>query len=142
MRRCRLERQRLPCAASRIAARRGGSVPKAHEIPQLPRHTPQAPPVMTPALHAIAPGPYVTVQDVGRRGWRRFGVACSGAMDMPALAMANALVGNPPDTAALEFAHVGGTWEVMAQSVRVAVTGGSFVVEADGVALAPWRSHT
>jgi biotin-dependent carboxylase-like uncharacterized protein len=97
---------------------------------------------MSAALRAVLPGPYVTIQDAGRRGWRRFGVSVSGAMDWPALAMANALVGNPPDTAALEFAHFGGTWQIAAESCRIAVTGGDFALSADGVALAPWRSHT
>ena len=97
---------------------------------------------MSAALHATAPGPYVTIQDAGRRGWRRFGVSISGAMDQPALAAANALVGNPADTAALEFAHVGGTWEIAAESCRIAVTGGDFAVSADGGALGPWQSHT
>ena len=97
---------------------------------------------MTVALRATAPGPYVTMQDAGRRGWRRFGISGCGAMDLPALATANALVGNPLDVAALEFAHVGGTWEVLAESVRIAVTGGSFAVAADGAPLIPWQSHT
>ncbi|HTB48076.1 MAG TPA: biotin-dependent carboxyltransferase family protein [Acetobacteraceae bacterium] len=97
---------------------------------------------MSAALRAVLPGPYVTIQDAGRRGWRRFGVSVSGAMDWPALALANTLVGNPPDTAALEFAHFGGTWEIAAESCRIAVTGGDFALSADGVALAPWRSHT
>jgi 5-oxoprolinase (ATP-hydrolysing) subunit C len=97
---------------------------------------------MRAALRAIAPGPHVTLQDAGRVGWRRFGVAISGAMDRPALAAANALVGNPASLAALEFAHVGGMWEVAADTCRIAVTGGAFTMSADGVALAPWRSHT
>ncbi len=83
----------------------------------------------------------MTLQDAGRRGWRRFGVTGSGAMDLPALVATNALVGNPPDTAALEFAHVGGTWEIAAEACRIAVTGGDFAVSADGIALAAWQSH-
>jgi biotin-dependent carboxylase-like uncharacterized protein len=63
-------------------------------------------------------------------------------MDLPALAAANALVGNPPETAALEFAHVGGSWEVLAESTRIAVTGGSFATAIDGVAAKPWQSYT
>jgi biotin-dependent carboxylase-like uncharacterized protein len=63
-------------------------------------------------------------------------------MDFPSLAAANALVGNPPDTPALEFAHVCGTWEVLAHSARIAVAGGSFRMQVDGVAIKPWRSHT
>jgi biotin-dependent carboxylase-like uncharacterized protein len=97
---------------------------------------------MIGALIAIAPGPYVTIQDQGRRGWRRFGIAVAGAMDLDSLALANALVANPPYAAALEFAHVGGTWEIATKACRIAITGGSFEVWADGVALAPWRSHT
>jgi biotin-dependent carboxylase-like uncharacterized protein len=97
---------------------------------------------MNHALLAVSPGPYVTIQDDGRRGWRRFGVASSGAMDILSLHLANALVANPSDAAALEFAHVGGTWEIAAESCRIAVTGGDFSISADGAALAPWRSHT
>jgi hypothetical protein len=44
---------------------------------------------MNGTLRAIEPGPHVTLQDAGRRGWRRFGVTRSGAMDLPALAAAN-----------------------------------------------------
>lgn len=97
---------------------------------------------MSPALKAVAPGPYATIQDTGRTGWRRFGVSGCGAMDLPSLTAANALVGNPPNTAALEFAHVGGAWEVLSDSVRIAVTGGSFALEVDGVVLRSWRTHT
>jgi 5-oxoprolinase (ATP-hydrolysing) subunit C len=97
---------------------------------------------MSDALLAIAPGPYVTIQDSGRLGWRRFGVSRAGAMDVVALHLANALAGNPPDTAALEFAHVGGTWEIAAASCRIAITGGDFAISSGGVALASWRSHT
>jgi 5-oxoprolinase (ATP-hydrolysing) subunit C len=95
---------------------------------------------MSGTLRAIEPGPHVTLQDAGRRGWRRFGVTRSGAMDLPALVAANALVGNPPDTAALEFAHVGGTWQIAVEACRIAVTGGDFAVSADGSALATGRA--
>jgi 5-oxoprolinase (ATP-hydrolysing) subunit C len=97
---------------------------------------------MRPALRAVAPGHYVTIQDAGRNGWRRFGVSGCGAMDFPSLAAANALVGNPEDTPALEFAFVGGTWEVLANSARIAVAGGNFGMQAGGLAIKPWRSHT
>jgi 5-oxoprolinase (ATP-hydrolysing) subunit C len=97
---------------------------------------------MTGSLNAIAPGPYVTIQDAGRRGWRRFGVSGAGAMDVLALSRANGLVGNAPDTAALEFAHVGGVWEAATESCRIAVTGGDFVCSIDGVPSSCWQSHT
>jgi 5-oxoprolinase (ATP-hydrolysing) subunit C len=94
------------------------------------------------ALYAIAPTPFITVQDGGRRGWRRFGVAVSGAMDRMSLAIANALVGNRLTEAALEFAHAGGEWRIDAPSCRIAVAGGSFGVLVDGVPVAPFRSIT
>jgi 5-oxoprolinase (ATP-hydrolysing) subunit C len=97
---------------------------------------------MRGALYAIAPGPLVTIQDAGRRGWRRFGVSGAGPMDAPALVAANSLVGNPPGTAAVEFAHVGGSWQVTTESCRIAVTGGDFMICADGARLACWQSHT
>ncbi len=101
-----------------------------------------APALHAPALHALAPGPFVTLQDGGRLGWRRFGISTAGAMDPRALACANLLVGNPPQTPALEFAHVGGTWEVAAFSARLAVTGGAFALSVEDAPLAAWRSHT
>lgn len=93
------------------------------------------------ALQAIEPGPHVTLQDSGRHGWRRFGVSGSGAMDPASLAAANALVGNPLDMPVLEFAHVAGTWEVAADSLRFAVAGGDFAIAIDSLLVAAWRSH-
>jgi biotin-dependent carboxylase-like uncharacterized protein len=94
-----------------------------------------------PLLRAIAPTPSVTVQDAGRRGWRRFGIASAGAMDRMSLAIANALVGNHPSEAALEFAYAGGDWAVEASSCRVAVTGGEFDVTVDGDPFPPYSSR-
>jgi biotin-dependent carboxylase-like uncharacterized protein len=45
---------------------------------------------------------HATVQDLGRWGARRWGVPVSGALDVESLAVLNALVGNPPDAAAVE----------------------------------------
>ena len=83
------------------------------------------------ALLAVAPTPFVTLQDAGRRGWQRFGVSRSGAMDVEALAAANMLVGNPSDTAALEFAHAGGVFRLQATSCRIAIGGGHFAAFVD-----------
>ncbi|WP_024552412.1 5-oxoprolinase subunit PxpC [Franconibacter helveticus 513] len=54
-------------------------------------------------LKIVRAGMHTTVQDSGRFGWRQFGVSRSGAMDTPALRIANLLVGNDPDAAALEI---------------------------------------
>lgn len=46
-------------------------------------------------------------QDAGRPGYRHLGVPLSGALDVEWLAIANALAGNPPQTAALEMQLLG-----------------------------------
>lgn len=48
------------------------------------------------------PGLQTLVVDSGRPGWAHVGVPRSGALDLTALARANALVGNPPGAAGLE----------------------------------------
>jgi len=94
------------------------------------------------ALLALAPGPLATLQDRGRRGWQRFGVSSGGAMDLEALEAVNALLGNPPDTAVVEFAWSGGEWEVRATSCRLAVTGGDFALTVDGMARPAYATMT
>lgn len=48
-------------------------------------------------------GALPTVQDAGRAGYAALGVPRAGAFDRGALALANRLVGNPPDAAGLEL---------------------------------------
>lgn len=85
-----------------------------------------------PVLHALAPAHFTTIQDLGRVGWRRFGLTGSGAMDPEALALANALVGNPVEAACVEFAHAGGDWTLRGTERLAAVAGGGFAVTIDG----------
>lgn len=54
-------------------------------------------------LNIIRAGMYTSVQDAGRSGFRQSGVGLCGAMDAPALAVANLLVGNDPGAAVLEI---------------------------------------
>ncbi len=44
-------------------------------------------------LKIIRAGMYTTVQDGGRHGFRQSGISHCGALDMPALRIANLLVG-------------------------------------------------
>jgi biotin-dependent carboxylase-like uncharacterized protein len=75
------------------------------------------------ALEIIHCGPGASVQDAGRFGYRRFGVSTAGAMDRRALALANALVGNPPDAAAVELPLSGAAFRVTGGPVLVAACG-------------------
>ncbi len=84
------------------------------------------------ALSVIDPGVFSTVQDAGRRGYQRFGVAEAGAIDRASLRLANWLVGNDPEEAALELSLVGGSYECRAESCRVALTGAVMPADLGG----------
>jgi biotin-dependent carboxylase-like uncharacterized protein len=78
---------------------------------------------MTPGLRVLSPGLLTTVQDAGRVGYQRLGIAVSGALDSFSLRAANALAGNPLGMGALEVAYVGPTLQVDAEQVRLAFVG-------------------
>ena len=63
------------------------------------------------ALIVIDAGLSTTVQDAGRPGYREWGVPVGGAFDRGSAEVANALMGNPPGSAVLEFTLVGGIYQ-------------------------------
>lgn len=73
-------------------------------------------------IRVLSPGLLTTVQDAGRVGYLKYGFGTSGALDLPALAAANLLVGNAPGEAALECTLTGPTLEFLCDAT-VAVTG-------------------
>jgi biotin-dependent carboxylase-like uncharacterized protein len=87
------------------------------------------------ALRVVAAGPMTSLQDAGRVGFQRYGVSPSGAMDRLALAAANALVGNAPGAAAIEFMLLGGAFGVEDGEARVAVMGARSAASVDGQAI-------
>lgn len=90
-------------------------------------------------LEILEAGGLVTVQDVGRRGWQKFGVPVSGAMDWFAHRAANLLVGNSPDAAALEI----GFGDLSLRALRdcvIAVTGAGFVTSTFAWTFPLWTS--
>ena len=91
-------------------------------------------------------GAFTTLQDLGRFGAQALGVPVSGALDPVALRLANALVGNPGGTAALEIRLLGPKFTVEGGPVRVALVGtdtplalgsGRMVPAGQSVTLAP-----
>ncbi len=68
------------------------------------------------------PGPFTTIQDLGRPGYAHLGVGRSGAADRAALRLANRLVGNAESAAVLEVT-LGGLVFVTTQAATVALTG-------------------
>ena len=75
-----------------------------------------------------------SVQDLGRTGFRQFGVSTSGALDPFALRMANLLVGNQEDAAGLEIT-LGGLQLRFEDERIVAWCGGEFDVQIGSRAL-------
>ncbi|MDQ2748782.1 MAG: biotin-dependent carboxyltransferase family protein [Pseudonocardiales bacterium] len=73
-------------------------------------------------IEIVDPGPYASVQDIGRAGLARLGVARSGAFDRAALRLANRLVGNRSAAAAIEVT-LGGLVLRVHDAVTVALAG-------------------
>ncbi len=86
------------------------------------------------ALEVVATGPLALIQDLGRPGYAHLGVPPSGALDVPALKLANRLVGNAEDTAGVECLF-GGLRVRAKASCTVAVTGPAVPVQVDGRAV-------
>ncbi|TKI08602.1 5-oxoprolinase subunit C family protein [Martelella alba] len=91
-------------------------------------------------LEVLSPGVFTTVQDSGRRGFAHLGVPASGPMDAIAFRLANAVVGNTPDCAALELTAHGGRYRIGGGECLLCV-GGALEAQADGRLLAPWTGH-
>jgi len=76
-------------------------------------------------IRVLRPGLQTSVQDQGRHGLQHIGLCPGGAMDPVALALANALVGNPPNDAALEITVIGPELEFESETL-IAVCGAEF----------------
>ncbi|GAA2364399.1 MULTISPECIES: biotin-dependent carboxyltransferase family protein [Streptomyces] len=83
------------------------------------------------AFAVVRAGALTTVQDLGRAGHAHLGVPRSGALDEPALRLANRLVGNPEGAAALETTLTGCAVRLR-RAATVAVTGAPCPVTVDG----------
>ncbi len=98
-----------------------------------------------PALRVIKPGICTTVQDLGRPGYQDMAIPVSGIRDADALRLGNALVNNDFDCAGLEISLQGPTLEVLADSVRVVLTGTVgrlHIIEPENYYIAAWQSVT
>ncbi|MCP2256864.1 biotin-dependent carboxylase uncharacterized domain-containing protein [Streptoalloteichus tenebrarius] len=82
-------------------------------------------------VEVLSPGILATVQDLGRPGLAGLGVGWSGAADRAAFRLANRLVGNAEDAAAVEVTF-GGLAVRARHHLVVAVTGAECPVTVDG----------
>jgi antagonist of KipI len=92
-------------------------------------------------LRVLAPGLHTLVVDFGRPNYRSLGVPVGGAADRFSLALGNALVGNPPDAAALEVTLAGPTLQAEAQLACV-LYGAPFQISSDRQELVLGRTFT
>ena len=76
-------------------------------------------------VRVIRAGLLTTIQDLGRPGFRQFGVPSGGAMDRFSHELANRLVGNSPSAATLEMTLSGDELEFTGKTL-IAITGGDF----------------
>lgn len=95
----------------------------------------------TPHLKVLAPGLSTLVVDLGRPSWRSLGVPVGGAADRAAFLIGNALVGNPPDAAALEFTLAGPTIRANC-TLACAITGAPFEARTNHRTIQPYHTFT
>jgi allophanate hydrolase subunit 2 len=92
-------------------------------------------------LKVLAPGLHTLVVDFGRPRCRSLGVPVGGAADRFSLALGNALVGNPPDAAALEISLTGPTLQADCELACV-VYGAPFELFSDRRPLTAGKTFT
>jgi biotin-dependent carboxylase-like uncharacterized protein len=93
------------------------------------------------SLRVLDPGLYTLVVDLGRPRHRSLGVPVGGAADRTSFVLGNALVGNPPDAAALEFSLTGPTLQADGELACV-VYGAPFQLASNLQKLAVGKTFT
>lgn len=92
-------------------------------------------------IELIQTGPQASIQDLGRRGYLAQGVGTAGAMDKVALELANCMLGNPPQAAAVEFTY--GGFDLRCHSdITIALTGADCEVRLNGRPVSGWTRLT
>ena len=77
---------------------------------------------MIPILEVLAAGAGSAVQDLGRSGWKRFGIPPGGAMDLDSARKANLLVGNEEGAPVIELLFTGARFRALG-SAELAIAG-------------------
>ena len=90
-----------------------------------------------PVVEVLEPGLLTSVQDLGRPGFRRFGVTRGGALDEAALVAANRALGNDDGAAGLECTIAGPTLRFL-RTTRFAITGADLGPHLDRSDLGRW----
>ena len=91
-------------------------------------------------VEILHPGLFSSIQDLGRFGYREYGVPVSGAMDLQAAGMANLLLMNDHKAAVMEITLQGPKMRFL-EDVEIAVTGADLSPQVDGKELEMYRLH-
>lgn len=89
------------------------------------------------ALKIIRAGLQDTIQDNGRIGYQQFGMPVAGAADSLAFQLANILIGNNPNCAAIEVTLKGPSITFLERTV-IAVAGAPFPLKLNGKPIHMW----
>ncbi|GGA65468.1 biotin-dependent carboxyltransferase family protein [Ornithinibacillus halotolerans] len=89
----------------------------------------------------IKPGLLTTIQDLGRKGYQKYGVAVSGVADSYAHRIANVLVQNPEDAATLEITLLGPELKAL-KSTTIAITGANLNPHINNKPVPMWSTIT
>lgn len=96
---------------------------------------------MIPILKVRKPGIYSSFQDLGRKGYQKFGIPTSGALDRKAFTLGNYIMKHDRNAAALEILLGGLELEVLADH-RFLLTGRDVKATLDGELLPMWKTFT
>jgi biotin-dependent carboxylase-like uncharacterized protein len=91
------------------------------------------------AFQVVNPGLFMTVQDLGRFGYLKYGVPISGAMDTFSFTAANLLVANNPNDACIEITLIGPELQVLAKT-QIALTGGASSPKINSQNIPMWET--
>jgi antagonist of KipI len=90
------------------------------------------------SLLFVQTGILTTLQDLGRNGYRQFGINPNGAMDKPAVRILNALLGNPESEGVLEI-HFPAPKILFERNAQIAIGGADFAAKINQNSIENWR---
>ncbi|WP_438315479.1 biotin-dependent carboxyltransferase family protein [Sporosarcina sp. FA9] len=94
---------------------------------------------MIPLFQVIQPGVYSSIQDIGRTGYRRFGMPVSGPMDQYAFQLGMEIAANEETESALELFLGGLTLKVLMDH-RITLVGADLTAMIDDARAPMWKS--
>lgn len=90
------------------------------------------------SIKVLKAGLLSSIQDLGRRGYQKYGIIVNGAMDTYSLRMANILVNNEEDESVLEITLIGPDLQ-FTRNTLFAITGGDLSPTINGKPVPLWK---